>query len=143
MSNKGELTDRITELLASPDYQVEDLILSLTGEYLERMRLTGTSRTELAHRLGVKPPRVTRILQGNDNFTLRTVVHMANALGCRLVFTLAPCGAQTRWTHYFQGGTAEAKTARMSGAPVVRISDYSTESLAAEATPIRLEMKAG
>ena len=95
MSSQAELSRRIAEVVGSADYDVEDLILSLTGEFLERMELTGTTRTELANRLGVKPPRVTRILQGNDNFTLRTVVHVADALGCRLVFGLAPHGAET------------------------------------------------
>jgi DNA-binding phage protein len=95
LSDQTELSRRIAEVLGSSDYTVEDLILSLTGEVLERMELTGTTRTELANRLGVKPPRVTRILQGNDNFTLRTVSQVAEALGCRLVFALEPCDAPT------------------------------------------------
>jgi len=142
LSNQGELSRRIADAMESADYQVEDVILSLTGEFLERLELTGTTRTELASRLGVKPPRVTRILQGNDNFTLRTVVHMADALGCKLVFALAPCGAETRWTHYFNGGSGEAKTARVP-APTARIRDYSTSPLPSDTTPIWLEAKAG
>ncbi|MGV8084321.1 MAG: helix-turn-helix domain-containing protein [Coriobacteriia bacterium] len=92
MSNQGGLSGRVDDAMDSVDSQVEDLVLTLTGEFLERMKATGTSRTELARRLGVKLPRVTRILQGNDNFTLRTVVQVANALDSRLVFTLVPRG---------------------------------------------------
>jgi transcriptional regulator with XRE-family HTH domain len=95
LSDQTELSSRIAEVLGSADYNAEDLILSLTGEFLERMELIGTTRTELASRLGVKPPRVTRILQGNDNFTLRTVSRIADALGCRLVVTLEPLDAPT------------------------------------------------
>jgi DNA-binding phage protein len=95
LSDQTELSRRIAEVLGSADYNAEDLILSLTGEFLERMELTGTTRTELASRLGVSPPRVTRILQGNDNFTLKTVSRMAEALGCRVVLTLEPFDAPT------------------------------------------------
>jgi len=95
LSDQTELSRRVADVLGSAEYASEDLILSLTGDFLERMELTGTTRTELADRLGVKPPRVTRILQGNDNFTLRTVSQVAEALGCRLVFALEPCDAST------------------------------------------------
>jgi transcriptional regulator with XRE-family HTH domain len=143
MSSRAQLSHRIEEILDSTNYQVEDLVLTLTGEFLRQMELTGTSRSELANRLGVKPPRVTRILQGNDNFTLRTVVHVADALGCRLVFTLAPCGAKTAWLHYFDGGRAEATTARVPTAAPARICDYSPSPLSVDAAPIELELRAG
>lgn len=103
MTKSESLSDRINSALDTPGYQTEDLILSLTGEFLDRMDTLGISRAELAGRLGVQPPRVTRILQGNDNFTLRTLAGMANALDCKLVFTLAPRGAETGRTHFTPG----------------------------------------
>ena len=92
MTSQDELSQRIAEAVGATDYQVEDLVLSLTSEFIDRMDRTNVSRTELARRLGVQPPRVTRILQGNDNFTLRTLVQVAQALDCRLAFALEPCG---------------------------------------------------
>ncbi|MDO8962932.1 MAG: helix-turn-helix domain-containing protein [Coriobacteriia bacterium] len=107
MTEQTELSRRIADSLDSADYETESLILSLTGEFLDLMDLTGTTRTELAARLGVKPPRVTRILQGNDNFTLRTIVRVADALGCRIVLTLEPRDAVAAAGQSAVGATGE------------------------------------
>ncbi|MDA3937265.1 MAG: helix-turn-helix transcriptional regulator [Actinomycetota bacterium] len=113
----SKLERRIAESVDSVEYQVEDLILSLTGEFLDRMEQTDVSRADLARRIGVKPPRITRILQGNDNFTLKTLVGVADALDCKLVFTLAPCGTETKWKHYYRGGASVAQPRSTKASP--------------------------
>jgi transcriptional regulator with XRE-family HTH domain len=42
---------------------------------------TNTTRREIADRLGWKPSRVTKVLSGEDNRTLRSVVRFVTALG--------------------------------------------------------------
>lgn len=94
MSEQGQLSER-AGAFSSVDYQVEDIVLSLTSEFIDCMKREGVSRAELARRMGVQPPRITRILQGNDNFTLRTIVSVADALGCRVAFAVAPSDTET------------------------------------------------
>lgn len=139
MTKQGELSQRIADVVDSVDYQVEDIVLTLTGEFLERMQQVGISRADLARKLDVKPPRVTRILQGYDNFTLHTIVQIADALGCRLVFTLAPCGAETHWKHYFPGGAVQVTKQRIASAS--KLSDYSPRPRTSDTTPVMLEAK--
>lgn len=54
---------------------------------LERLNLT---RAQLAARLGVSRPRVTQILAGDENLTLRTLVAIADALEADLTVSLVP-----------------------------------------------------
>jgi transcriptional regulator with XRE-family HTH domain len=48
----------------------------------------GISQRELAERLGRSEPRVSRILNGGENTTLKTIADLGYALGIR--FTLTP-----------------------------------------------------
>jgi predicted DNA-binding mobile mystery protein A len=52
----------------------------------------GMTTAQLGQRLGVSQPRVVEIEQGevSGSITLRTLQRAAEALGCRLVYTLIP-----------------------------------------------------
>ncbi|MEV5511128.1 helix-turn-helix domain-containing protein [Streptomyces orinoci] len=56
---------------------------SLAGLLAERE----LSRRELADRLGVSPGRVSQILSGDENLTLRTLAAVAECLGARVEIT--------------------------------------------------------
>ena len=54
---------------------------------LERARKqSGLKKKDLARRLGVTPARVTQVLSGDSNVTLRTIAQFALALGVRWRF---------------------------------------------------------
>lgn len=103
MSNNKNLETRIDEVIASPDMMLEDLVLDVTGEVCILLEKQGVSRSELARRIGVKPPTVTRILQGQDNFTLRTLTRIGHALNMVIRCTFAPMGSTTRFIHSYDG----------------------------------------
>jgi transcriptional regulator with XRE-family HTH domain len=75
------------------DYWVAGAILAFTEGLARVMEREGVSRAELARRLGATPAYVTKILRGNVNFTLATMVRLARALGAELQVQLTP-GAQ-------------------------------------------------
>ena len=54
------------------------------------MREHKVSRAELAEAMGVSPGRVSQILSGGENLTLRTLGSVVTALRARLEFTLSP-----------------------------------------------------
>lgn len=54
----------------------------------------GISQKELAHRLGLSEARVSRLLNGRDNTTLRTLADVGHALGFR--FSLVPVPFEDR-----------------------------------------------
>jgi len=70
----------------------ERLILEVTESIANVMEEHGISRAELAKRLGKSPAFVTKLLRGDNNFTLRTLsdVFFAMDYGARL--TLGPVG---------------------------------------------------
>jgi transcriptional regulator with XRE-family HTH domain len=59
------------------------------------MREQKVSRTELAHAMGVSPGRVSQILSGDENLTLRTLSGVLAALGAEAEFTLRPADEPT------------------------------------------------
>jgi transcriptional regulator with XRE-family HTH domain len=54
------------------------------------MREHKVTRADLAGAMGVSPGRVSQILSGGENLTLRTLGSVVTALGARLEITLAP-----------------------------------------------------
>jgi transcriptional regulator with XRE-family HTH domain len=82
-AGKREIEHRIDEQLSS-------LITQVTNEinwYLREGKLT---RADLAGRMGVSPGRVSQILSGGENLTLRTLAGLATALDAQFDVTLSP-----------------------------------------------------
>lgn len=80
----------VEEFVSTPDgmrlYQQDRSIESVTGLICTLMENQGVSRTELARRLGMTPGRVTQLLDGESNKTVRTLSDMFVALGHSLNF---------------------------------------------------------
>jgi transcriptional regulator with XRE-family HTH domain len=62
------------------DDELSRLITQLTNEITWQLSERGLSRADLAGRLGVSPGRVSQILSGGENLTLRTLANLAAAL---------------------------------------------------------------
>ncbi len=58
------------------------------------MARANISKAELARRLGKSRALITSILQGNTNFTLESLVKIADTLGCDLLVKLKPKESQ-------------------------------------------------
>jgi transcriptional regulator with XRE-family HTH domain len=73
--------------------QIEDemlgLITQLTNEINWYMRERGLTRADLAARMGVSPGRVSQILGGGENLTLRTLAALSAALDARFDLELS------------------------------------------------------
>jgi transcriptional regulator with XRE-family HTH domain len=67
-----------------------DLSQEVCDEITWYMRQHKVSRAELAGFMGVSPGRVSQILSGDENLTLRTLNSVVSALGARLELTLRP-----------------------------------------------------
>ena len=77
---------------AHDEYWTERVILEFTEELTRWMESQGVSRKELAERIGSSQPYITKVLKGDVNFTLATMVKLARALGAELRIQLAPQG---------------------------------------------------
>ena len=93
MSDQMEaLRERLDALAGTPEDQLENVLYDLTESIDVRMEELGINRSQLAGRLGVSRAAVTKMLRGNANFTVRTLVELGRALECRISIRLPPCG---------------------------------------------------
>lgn len=74
------------------DYQTELSIIDFNEKIIARMEELKINRAELAKRLGVSKAFVTKLLNGNPNMTIKTMISIANALGCQLYQDIYPRG---------------------------------------------------
>jgi transcriptional regulator with XRE-family HTH domain len=73
-----------------PEYIAERLILDLTEQIAKRLQEGSLTRSELAKRLKVSNAYITKLMRGEQNLTIRTIVQIANALGCTLDLSIIP-----------------------------------------------------
>jgi antitoxin component HigA of HigAB toxin-antitoxin module len=94
--NEQEQSALVQWITSSPEqkqwYLRETLKVGTSEMIWERMEIAGVSKTELAKRLGVSKPEVTRLLNGSRNMTLEKLSDIAQALGYRaaVVFVELP-----------------------------------------------------
>jgi transcriptional regulator with XRE-family HTH domain len=74
----------------SDSYWETRAALDFTESVYQRMTALGLTKSQLAERLGTSPAYVTKILGGEANFTLKTMVRLARALEAQLAVHLVP-----------------------------------------------------
>lgn len=67
-----------------------DLVRSVVDEVSWYMTEHKISRADLAQSMGVSPGRVSQILSGDENLTLRTLSSVLGALGANFELNLSP-----------------------------------------------------
>lgn len=81
-----------------------------TRELSALMTQHSISAAELARRVGVSRPYVTKILQGGANWTLETLTKFALAFNCVPRLHLAPQEASTVWRDVHNSSDSESAT---------------------------------
>ena len=75
---------------ARVEAELSQLVTQLTNEINWYMHERGLTRADLASRMGVSPGRVSQVLSGGENLTLRTLASLATALDARFGVDLRP-----------------------------------------------------
>lgn len=68
------------DIEAQVDEELSRLVTQLTNEITVHLRELGLTRAELASRMGVSPGRISQVLSGGENLTLRTLAALSTAL---------------------------------------------------------------
>jgi transcriptional regulator with XRE-family HTH domain len=79
--NIETLNERNRQIVQTDDYKVALAIEQLTYAIFEIMQEQGVSKAQLAERLGKSRAWVGKILSGEQNMTIRTLVTLLNELG--------------------------------------------------------------
>lgn len=77
------------------DFRLEGLIFDLTEHICKTMKDKNIKRKQLAEILKVSPAAVSKILNGNSNFTIRTLLSLADALKTELKIEFKEKGIAT------------------------------------------------
>ena len=80
MVNKNWFKDFLVSMESDFEFRLESIILEITEKICEAMDQKNISRSEFANLLDVSRPAITKILNGSSNFTLRTLLSIADAL---------------------------------------------------------------
>jgi len=78
------------------EFRAEGVIYDFTEKIVARMEELKINRSDLADRLGVSKPFITKLLNGNPNLTIKTMMSIADVLGCELSLDLYPQGFEIR-----------------------------------------------
>lgn len=101
MKTIQEIHERIQAALAKArethEYRAEGASIEFTNAMVNRMREIGLSRSGLARKIGSTPAYISKILRGDTNFSLDTMVKIGNALDCEFRCHLQPSGARSQW----------------------------------------------
>ncbi|WP_299437675.1 helix-turn-helix transcriptional regulator [uncultured Rhodospira sp.] len=90
----------------SPSYQAARLSLDFTESLATRMDALRMTRADLARAIGKSPAYVSKILNGDTNFTLETMAALALAVDGEINLRL--CGRDDRvmWVAHSKAGNA-------------------------------------
>ena len=101
------------------DRELARLPREVTTAITWRMKQLGVNRTELARIMGVSPGRVSQILSGDENVTLRTLATVCVALDSHLDAELVPNGGDSLRgdTRYPRSSTADGMVKPDAPAP--------------------------
>ncbi len=72
------------------DFLTEEAIIDFNEKIVKRLKDLNMSRVELANKLGVSKAFVTKLLNGNPNLTIKTMISIVKALDCKLELDLCP-----------------------------------------------------
>jgi len=121
MSFKKWIKDKLELYKDDFEFRLESLILDITESISKKMIERKINRSKLAELLDVSPPAVTKILNGNSNFTLKTLLSLSDALDVDLKVEFkekGPRAVECYWDAFVVGhfDVAEASEIFVSGA---------------------------
>jgi transcriptional regulator with XRE-family HTH domain len=99
----GKYQRMFEEALSSPEAWIDGPIVEFTEDLCRLMKEKNVSRSDLAKRIGTSRAYVTKLLGGNANFTLATMVKLAFALDGAVHVHIADKQAVTQWTDEMRG----------------------------------------
>jgi transcriptional regulator with XRE-family HTH domain len=63
------------------DYRVERILFDVAEQVCSLMETSELSRSDLARRMEVSPAYITKLLSGNPNLTIKSLLKLSDALG--------------------------------------------------------------
>lgn len=87
------------------EYWVQKIIRSFTEEVSQIMQQKQITKKILANKLETSPAYITKVMRGNTNFTVESMVKIASSLDMQLHVRLAPKDSDIRWFDVYENLT--------------------------------------
>ncbi len=84
MKYKDYFRQKIKEYKNDPVFLLEGILLSLNEEIIKLMKDKGLTQKAFAEKLGVSPAYVSKLLNGNPNLTIKSLVKITSVLNAKL-----------------------------------------------------------
>jgi transcriptional regulator with XRE-family HTH domain len=100
-----ELRQKLETARNTFEYRLEKVLFEVAEQTCKLIEIQGVTRSELAQRLAVTPAYITKLLNGNPNLTIKSLLKLSDVLGQRLDIHFAPKleVAQSTTTSYAAG----------------------------------------
>lgn len=95
--------DRINALKKTKDYCLEEAKLEFVAGLTRLMRRRGISNSKLAEELETSSAYITKVLRGDTNFTIESMVKITHVLGGKIHIHVAESDASVRWLEHLNG----------------------------------------
>lgn len=101
----AELRQKLETARNTFEYRLEKVLFEVAEQTCKLIESQGVTRSELAQRLAVTPAYITKLLNGNPNLTIKSLLKLSDVLGQRLDIRFAPKleVAQSTTTFYAAG----------------------------------------
>jgi len=95
---KKQLANILNKARQGKAYKREKIVLALTEEMIVLMEQQGVNKSVLAERMETSKPYITKIMSGTaKNFTLDTMIQIADALDAEINVHLTSKNCETVW----------------------------------------------
>jgi transcriptional regulator with XRE-family HTH domain len=98
MKTSRSLRQFLTEARKGDSYWVEKVKLQFALILDERRKATGMTCKAMADKIGASAPYITKVLRGDENLTIESMVKLAHSTGGRLQLSIADAAlADVHW----------------------------------------------
>jgi len=105
---KKSFKELFNEAKERDTYWAASIILDFTEGLHKTMEANGITRSDLARRLSVSPAYITKVLRGNVNFTVDSMVRLIRAAGGEVRVQVVPKSQSKRNNSYKKQGLKKA-----------------------------------
>ena len=86
----AELRQKLEAARNTFEYRLEKILVEVAEQVCKSIETQGMTRSELAQRLAVTPAYITKLLNGNPNLTIKSLLRLSDAMGQTLDIRFAP-----------------------------------------------------
>jgi len=116
----GSALDWYNSLENDIEYQTEAKKIEFAFAISRRMEQLGMSKTDLATAASTSNAYITKVLRGDSNLTIESLVKFASAINGDLHIHISPKDAQVRWFEHYSNKAKEMENDALAWAKLPR-----------------------